>query len=140
MRKSFKIFSGIIIVVAIALTCAWPWIKMDFAGNAHYTGQDKREYDFYTPDILKNMPRISPRYSFDYTNITGPATHVHAMKFYDTDTTREVENYLASLGYRQVKCDVDAVCWRSTDPEEAIDVDILKGEKTVIVQVVYHFT
>lgn len=140
MHKSLKVFGCLIIVVAAALTYAWPWVKMEFAGSAHYTEQDKREYDFYTPDVLRKMPRISTRYSFDFANITGPATHVYAVRFYDTRDTGKVEKYLTSIGYKQVKCDFESVCWRSTDPQESVYVGTLNGEKTVIVQVVYNFT
>lgn len=140
MRKSLKILSGIIIVVAIALFCTWPYVKMEFAGSAHYTEQDKREYEFYTPDILKKMPRISAHYSFDFANITGPAAHVYAVKFYDAKETSKIEDYLTSIGYKQDKCDFESVCWRSSDPQESVYVDTLNGEKTVIVQVVYNFT
>ncbi|EXU76778.1 hypothetical protein [Erwinia mallotivora] len=138
MRKSLTVFGGA--VIAVALTCAWPWIKMVLSGSAHYTEQDKREYDFYTPDILRKMPRISTRYSFDFTNITGPAAHVYAVKFYDTQDIRKIEDYLASTGYRRAECDFESVCWRRTDPRESVYVGTLHGEKTVIVQVVYNFT
>jgi hypothetical protein len=140
MRKSHRVFGTAIIVVVGGLICAWPWVKMEFASSAHYTEQDKREYEFYTPDILRNMPRISTRYSFDFANITGPATHVYAVKFYGTQDTRKIDNYLMSKGYKRGKCDFDSVCWRSADPAESVYVGTLKGEKTVIVQVVYHFT
>lgn len=140
MRKSLKVFGGAIIVIAIALTYAWPWVRMEFAGSAHYTEQDKREYYFYTPDILKKMPRISVRYAFDFANITGPAAHVYAVKFYDTKDTRKIEDYLTSTGYQRTECDFESPCWRKTDPQESVYVDALKGENTVIVQVVYTFT
>ncbi|QTF10783.1 hypothetical protein HC231_11800 [Brenneria izadpanahii] len=140
MRKSLKILSGIIIIVVIALACIWPYVKMEFAGSAHYTERDKREYDFYTPDILKKMPRISTRYSFDFANIAGPAAHVYAVKFYGTKKTNKIEDYLTSIGYKQDKCDFESVCWRSSDPQESVYVDTLNGEKTIIVQVVYNFT
>ena len=74
MRKSFKVLGSVSIVAAAALTYAWPYIVMEFAGSAHYTEQDKREYEFYTPVLLKKMPRISSRYDFDFANITGPAS------------------------------------------------------------------
>lgn len=46
MRKSLKLFGGVIIVIVFALTYVWSLVKMEFASNAHYTEQDKREYDF----------------------------------------------------------------------------------------------
>ncbi|RRZ87237.1 hypothetical protein [Erwinia sp. 198] len=141
MHKSLKILCPVFIVAVAALASTWPYIRMEFAGSAHYTEQDKREYNFYTPDILKKMPRISCRYDFDFANITGPATHVYAIKFYDTADTHRVNNYLASAGYKQQnECDAESVCWRGSDPLEIIYVGVLRGEKTVIVQVVYNFT
>lgn len=140
MRKSLKLFGGVIIVIVFALTYVWSLVKMEFASNAHYTEQDKREYDFYTPDILRKIPRISARYSFDFANITGPSTHVYAVKFYDTKVTSKIEDYLTSIGYKRAECDFESVCWRRTDPQESVYVGTLIGEKTVIVQVVYNFT
>ncbi|MEN3753799.1 hypothetical protein ABC733_17605 [Mangrovibacter sp. SLW1] len=78
-----------------------PYIKMEFVGSAHYTEQDQREYKFYTPDILKRMPRISDHYDFDFSNITGPANQVNAIKFYGTDDTSIINSYLASLDYKK---------------------------------------
>ena len=140
MRKSLKVSGSAIFITAVALTQAWPWVKMEFAGSAHYTEQDKREYDFYTPEILRKMPRISARYSFDFANITGPATQVYAVKFYDTNDTSKIENYLTSIGYQRTECDFESTCWRRTDPQGSVYVGTLKGEKTVIVQVVCNFT
>lgn len=140
MHKSLQVFSGAIIVIAVTLTYSWPWVKMEFIGSAHYTEQDKREYDFYTPDILRKMPRISTRYSFDFTNITGPATHVYAVKFYNTKDISKIENYLTSIGYKRDKCDFESVCWRRIDHQESIYVSVLNGESAIIVQVVYNLT
>lgn len=141
MRKSIKVLSAVAVVIAVLFTFAWPWIEMEFAGSAHYTEQDSREYNFYTPDILKKMPRISPRYDFDFANITGPATHVYAVKFYDTEDTRQIDAYLTSEGYqRQGNCNIDNICWHGKDPDETVMVSLMKSEIGVIVQVVYDFT
>ncbi|AHG19288.1 hypothetical protein Z042_06395 [Chania multitudinisentens RB-25] len=140
MRNSYKILAVVAVVMVATLAYAWPYIAMEFAGSAHYSEQDTREYEFYTPEILKRMPRISPRYDFDFANITGPATHVYAVKFYDTEATKEIEEYLESTGYMQEMCDFEVVCWRSSDPQESVYVGTLNGEKTVIIQVVYNFT
>ncbi|WP_435947087.1 hypothetical protein [Dryocola sp. BD586] len=142
MRKSAKALSAVAVFVVLAAVfiCAWPYIEMEFAGSASYTEQDKREYNFYTPDILKNMPRISKRYDFDFANITGPAKHVNAVKFYGTDDTSKIAAWLTSSGYeKQAECNLNSTCWRGTDPRETVYVGILTGEKTVIVQVVYDF-
>ncbi|WON76492.1 hypothetical protein [Serratia sp. UGAL515B_01] len=141
MRKSLKVLFGVVIVVVAALLYAWPYVEMELAGFANYTEQDKREYEFYTPDILKKMPRITENYDFDFANITGPAKHVNAVKFYGTDNTSKIDAYLTAIGYKkQDECDLNSSCWRASDPNETIYVGILTGEKTVIVQVVYDFT
>ncbi|MCP2234023.1 MULTISPECIES: hypothetical protein [Erwinia] len=141
MRKSLKIASITIVIGIAALAFARPWIEMEFAGSAHYTQQDSREYNFYTPEVLKKMPRISERYDFDFANVTGPASHVYAVKFYDSKDTDEINKYLSSSGYqKQGDCDEDTLCWKGADPQETIYVGSLKGENTVIVQVVYDFT
>lgn len=140
MRKSIKVFSGIIIVVAAALAYVWPYIKIEFAGSAHYTEQDKREYLFYTPDILKKIPRISPQYDFDFANITGPASHVYAIRFYDTNDASRVDAYLNSMGYKkQETCHIEAACWRSNDPQEVITVSMLENPEEILVSVIYTF-
>ncbi|AHG20069.1 hypothetical protein Z042_10840 [Chania multitudinisentens RB-25] len=140
MRKSLKVFSCIAIAVAVVLIFAWPYITMEFAGSAHYTEQDKREYNFYTPDILKKMPRITPRYDFDFANITGPASHIYAVRYYDTDDSSKVDAYLNSIGYRkQDDCHIEAVCWRKTDPQEIVTVSTLNNPKALLVSVIYNF-
>ncbi|MGQ8818880.1 hypothetical protein [Serratia sp. NA_13] len=141
MRRSLKLLSVVAIVSAAALAYIWPYMQMEFAGSAHYTEQNKREYDFYTPEILRKIPRLTPRYDFDFANITGPATHVYAVKFYGAEDTHKIDDYLTSIGYeRQGNCNIDNVCWRGTDLTETVMVRTLKSEKGVIVQVVYNFT
>ncbi|MGB8667335.1 MAG: hypothetical protein WCD24_21690 [Serratia inhibens] len=141
MRKSAKVISAAIILGAAALVYAWPYIQMEFAGSANYTEQDQREYNFYTPEVLRDMPRISKRYDFDFANITGPAKHVNVVKFYGVTEVGEVEKYLISKKYvKQDSCDINATCWTGSDPLETIYVGTLTGENTVIVQVVYNFS
>lgn len=140
MRKSYKVLGSVIIVAAVALAYVWPYIVMEFAGSAHYTEQDKREYEFYTPDLLKKMPRISPRYDFDFANITGPASHVYAVRYFGADDSRQIENYLNTMGYqKQESCHIEAVCWRSADPQEIVTVSTLDSPKALLVSVIYNY-
>jgi hypothetical protein len=60
MRNSFRVLIATLAVIAAALVWLWPYVQMEFAGSAHYTEQDKREYDFYTPRYTKkNAPYFS---------------------------------------------------------------------------------
>jgi len=140
MRKSLKLLTVLIVLVAAALMWAWPYVKMEFAGSAHYTEQDTQEYEFYTPDLLKKMPRISSRYDFDFTNITGPASHVYAVRYYDAVDAEEIDLYLDSLGYKkQERCHIEAVCWLGTDPQEIVTVSTLETPKSILISVIYNF-
>lgn len=111
---------------------------MEFSGSAHYTEQDKREYRFYTPDILKNIPHISPQY--DFANITGPASHVYAIRFYNTNDVSKIDAYLNKMGYRkQETCHIEAVCWRGDDPQEVVTVSKREKPEALLVSVIYTF-
>ncbi|MEI2265898.1 hypothetical protein [Erwinia sp. CGal63] len=136
MRNSFKVLSFIAIVAGASTLYAWSWLKMGFAESARYTEQDKKEYDFYTPDILKNIPRISTRYEFHYANISGPASLVHAIHFYDTSDASEINRYLKASGYKkQPTCIVEADCWQKQDPNEVITVGTFSDLHMVLVAV-----
>lgn len=140
MSKSWIALSVFIIAGAAALACAWPYMVMELSGSAHYTEQDEREYRFYTPDILKKMPRISSQYDFDFANITGPASHVYAIRFYDTDDTSRVSAYLDINGYKkQESCHIEAVCWRGGDPNEVVTVSTLESPEAILISVIHTF-
>lgn len=141
MRRSIKMISCAVIAASGMLAYAWPYIVMSFADSAHYREQDKREYEFYTPDLLKKMPRISARYDFDYVNITGPAALVNSVKFYGTKNSGKIDNYLASLGYqKQQTCQVEAACWQGEDSQEEIIVAILSDPDVVSVAIRQRFS
>ncbi|MEG3126959.1 hypothetical protein SC171_05250 [Pantoea cypripedii] len=140
MKKKVQLLCGSLAVLALVLVICWPTIKLEFAGSAQYTQQDERAYEFYTPDILKKMPRITSRYDFNFANITGPASHVYAVHFYDIQDTRKIDAYLIANQYqRQDSCDINAVCWRGKNPNEVITVGLLSHPASVTVQVVKTF-
>lgn len=140
MRKSLKLLTVVVVLLAAALVWVWPYVQMEFAGSAHYTEQDKREYEFYTPDILKKMPRISSRYDFDFANITGPASHVYAIRYYDVVNSEKIDLYLGSLGYKkQERCHIEAVCWLGSDPQEVVTVSTLENPKSLLISVIYNY-
>ncbi len=136
MKMPVKIFCAVAVIIGAAITYAWPWIKMDFAENARYTELDKREYEFYTPDLLKKMPRISPDYVFDYSNISGPQALIFSVTFYGTDDTSKIRNYLSSAGYKQqTTCDVEAECWRAAGSKDIVSVAKITSSQMVLVQI-----
>ncbi len=140
MRNALKIFTAVVVVIAAGLVWAWPYITMEFAGSAHYTEQDKREYKFYTPDILREMPRISPRYDFDYVNVTGPGAFIHAIRFYDVADSSRIDTYLDVKGYvKQNDCFIEAACWQGSDPEETITVSHLAEKNIIQIAVIYDY-
>ncbi|QGY28435.1 hypothetical protein [Pantoea cypripedii] len=138
MRKSFKIALVIALVITATFAWFWPVMQMSLAGSAHYTEQDKREYEFYTPDILKKMPRISGRYEFAFYNVAGPESQGHTVTFHDTTDTSQISAYLTSLGYvKHDHCSVSGACWRGSDPQERVSFSNFPQLNEVLVTVAY---
>lgn len=79
--KKFIIVSVVLGLVSGALAFGWPYLKIGFASSAYYTERDKPEYEYYTPELLKKIPRISNNYEFSYSNISGPQAYVFFSKF-----------------------------------------------------------
>ncbi|WP_338559910.1 hypothetical protein [Erwinia sp. E_sp_B04_7] len=134
MKKRIIARTGVIfgLILASSLT----FIKLEFAGSACYTEQDWLEYNFYTPDLLKKLPRISTEYGFDFNNITGPEAHVFSVNFYNVTETRPVRDYLKSVGYEpQKSCNVEAECWRSHATNDVVTVGNMLSQKGVFVEI-----
>ena len=132
--KSIIILVLLLLVFAAALF-VWPWINMAFVEHDCYTQSDKREYDYYTPDLLKKMPRVSNHFSFCYTNISGPQAFVYGIQFDGTTDLDSVQRYLSMAGYaRQQKCHLEAECWRSGLSDDVVTLsqysqpDVIKVE------------
>lgn len=53
MRKSGVALIGVIGIVGIGLVIGWPYIRMEFASSAYYTRENQRQYEYYTPELLK---------------------------------------------------------------------------------------
>jgi len=133
-----KFITGAIVVVLVGVTTlvvAWPYIKMEFASSAHYTEQDTRDYEYFTPDLLKNMPRITNDYRFEYDNVTGPEAHVFTVHIYGTTDSSKIRDYLKAQGYEpQNVCDVEAECWRSHKNSDVVTIAKFMTPKEVFVQ------
>ena len=131
-----KILAGLAVAVligVIVLTVAWPYVKMEFASSAHYTEQDKREYAFYTPALLKKMPKISEDYEFHYSNISGPQAFVYGVEFRGATDASKIREYLSQAGYQlQKSCDIEAECWISSHSKQ----DIVTLNQSLSLQIV----
>lgn len=142
MKRPFKIATSIIAILVAVLTGViayyWPIIEPGFDGSAHYTEQETRLYEHFTPDILKKMPRISDRYEFAFYNVSGPESQGYTVTFHDTTDTSKISAYLASLGYsKHNDCVVSGDCWRGKNPEVTVTVGTIAQNKNVLVSVVY---
>ena len=133
-----KILTGLAIAAligVIVVAVAWPYVKMEFASSAHYTEQDKREYEYFTPDLLKNMPRITNDYRFEYGNVTGPEAHVFTVHIYGTTDSSTIRDYLRAQGYEPQKvCDVEAECWQSHKNSNVVTIAKFVSPEEVFIQ------
>lgn len=136
MKRMVKGALAVAIVIATALAYGWSYLRMELATSAYYTEQDKKEYEYYTPELLKNMPRISDAYSFEFGNVSGPEAHVYTIRFNGASDQRQVQAYLTAAGYRQQSaCDVEAECWRSPDTKYIVTLITYTSPDSVVVQV-----
>lgn len=134
MRKFITFSAAVLMLSGVTLTFAWPYFKMGFASSAHYTEQDKREYQYYTPELLKKMPRISDNYEFSYSNISGPQAYVFSIHFQGSSDSIKIQNYLKVEGYElQKTCNVEAECWRSYKNNDVISIAKLSSPNEVFV-------
>ena len=136
MKKSSATLIGLVTAAAIAFAFAWPYASMEFASSAYYTEQDKRQYDYYTPDLFIKMPRISSHYDFGFGRIVGTEANVFTVNFYGVTDVSRIEDYLTSEGYkRQATYDVEAQCWKSPATKDVITLGNLNSQKAVFVQI-----
>lgn len=136
MRKKILYILAVVAVCCAAIAYVWPLAKMEFASSAYYTQNDKREYDYYTPELLKDMPRISEKYSFQYMNVSGPQAFVYGIKFEDAQDTTKIREYLSAAGYKpQEKCDLEAECWKAGFTKDTVTVARIASPDTVLVQI-----
>ncbi|MCU5774458.1 hypothetical protein N5923_16085 [Erwiniaceae bacterium BAC15a-03b] len=136
MRKAIAVLIGVIVIAGIALAIGWPYVRMEFASSAYYSEQDKRAYEYYTPELLKKMPRISGDYEFEFGRITGTEANVFTVKFYGVAETQDIRNYLKAEGYElQASCDVEAECWESHATKDEVTVGNIHSQKGVFVQI-----
>ncbi|MEW5289709.1 MULTISPECIES: hypothetical protein [Erwinia] len=136
MRKAIIVLIGVIVISGVVLLVGWPYVKMEFVNSAHYTEQDIREYEYYTPEILKKIPRVSNNYSFDFSKGPGNDESVFTVHFYEAKDSSIITGYLRSEGYeRQKTCDVEAECWRSHKNNDVISVAYFTSPKEIFVQI-----
>lgn len=142
MNKRIIVKVSGVFVLGFFLVTGWFFLKLFFSGSATYTEKDWMEYEFYTPGLLKEMPRISDKYQFDFSNITGPDAHVFTVHFYNVTDSEEIRNYLKNKGYEpQTSCDVEAECWKKhNDPNnDVISLVKFQSPDEVFVQIYRKF-
>ncbi|WP_191922201.1 hypothetical protein [Pantoea agglomerans] len=98
--KKFITVSVVLGLVGVVLAFGWPYIKMGFASSAYYTERDKPEYEYYTPELLKKMPRISDDYAFEFGNVSGPEANVFTVRYHGTSETRNIGSVRNSVSFQ----------------------------------------
>ncbi|MFC0139134.1 hypothetical protein ACFFJN_02810 [Erwinia mallotivora] len=118
----------------VGLIYLWPYVQMDFAESARYSEKDSKKYEFYTPALLKNMPRVTKDYGFGFPNIAGPGLLIYELQFHGTADTSQIDAYLVKYGYKKsATCDIQGDCWTGADPKVTVSVGIINDPETLIV-------
>lgn len=138
MKRFLKSTLAILMVCVIGLFYGLQYLKMEFADGADYSEMDKREYDFYTPELLKNMPRVSKTYNFHYSNLSGPnAALIYQANFFGITDTRQIDIYLEKNGFKKGgTCNTSENCWISKDPNLTVSVEVEESPDTIRVKMI----
>lgn len=137
MRIRYKITLIVLVLLTAGIVYAWPYVQMNFAESARYTENNRREYEFYTPELLKKMPRVTGDYEFGFSNVSGPGTLVYDLQFKGTSDANKINSYLEEHGYKKSStCDIQGDCWKGEDPKVSVSVGIIKDPSTLIVSLV----
>ena len=139
--KIKPVILAVVAIIFLAGACAWPYVKMEFSHSAYYSQSDKREYEYYTPELLKMMPRISSSYTFQYISNHDSRAALRGIIFEETTDTSEVKEYLKSKGYEpQTTCDTSAECWQTTRSKDVVSLYSLSSPDCVVVQISENWT
>lgn len=136
MKKPLRFFLAVLLVCLICLFFGFNYLSMTFSDGADYTEQDRSAYNFYTPDLLKNLPRISHSYRFHYSNVSGPnpALRYQAIFFGTTDQSK-IEIYLERNGFQKTEvCTENGGCWIGSDPDITVSVTVEKNPDAIHVE------
>jgi len=137
MRFSHKVMLIVSGLLVAGLISVWPYVQMDFAESARYTEKDTRQYEFYTPKLLKNMPRVTKNYGFSFSNVAGPGLLIYELQFQGTTDTSQIDRYLEQHGYKKSStCDIQGDCWTGPEPKVSLSVGIIKDPGTLIISMV----
>ncbi|EXU75344.1 hypothetical protein [Erwinia mallotivora] len=137
MKKPLKIMLAVLVVCVIIIFYGIKYFRMEFVDGADYTEQDKQEYNFYTPKLLKNMPRASDVYDFHYSNVSGPnPAKIYQVIFSGTTETGKINAYLEKKGYKKSGGDINSSNWIGNDPDITVSVEIEKKPVSIRVEMV----
>ncbi len=125
-----------IFVLVTWLLFIWPTLKVELEGSMVYRQSDFREYYLLTPDLLKEMPRISDDYFFAFANVSGQVIFISTVTFENTTVTSDIKKYLRSRGWvEQKNCHLEAKCWQKNGNREVLSVVTNTRENYVRVQI-----
>lgn len=138
MKKLLKIMPIVLVAGVAGLFYGLEYIRMEFADGADYTEQDKRKYNYYTPELLKNMPRVSNVYRFHYINVSGPnPALIYQASFSGTTDISKIDTWLEKNGYKKTgMCNTNRDCWIGKDPNITVSVGIEENPGAIRVEMV----
>lgn len=133
-----KMKAALLFIIALVITFAFLWrsyFELELASSAYYSQNDKREYEYYTPELFKMMPRISSTYSFQYISNHDARKRLYGIRFDGTSETEKLKSWLQLAGYKpQATCDTSAECWRKEDSDNVVSLYSSANPDYVVIQ------
>ncbi|MDU4092658.1 MAG: hypothetical protein E7H57_05205 [Pantoea sp.] len=79
--------------------------------NPGFKQSERRLYRLFVDEDIKDVPRITDDYYFQYRRMDGPSAEISGIVFNGITETAALEKYLAALGYRHVSDDEIGQRW-----------------------------
>ncbi|QDY41656.1 hypothetical protein [Candidatus Pantoea soli] len=138
MKTSLRITLSILITCALGLAWGLHFLRMELADGADYTEQDTQQYEFYTPDLLKKMPRITESYRFHYSNVSGPnPARIFQLRFTGVTDNAPIKTYIERNGYKKSEaCSFAGDCWAGQDPDIRVTVEVREKPRSLLITLV----
>ena len=97
-----------------------------------YRESDTISYSWFTSDLIKDVPRISQAYEFEYRSQDGASPEMSAVTFYNTGDAEKLRSYLKAKGFTYETRDSFGEQWTHYDSGLVMSLAVDKTQKKVI--------
>ncbi len=131
MKKNIRI----ILLIIAALFIVWNVILIKFTPgpgeSSRYKESDFLSYYWFTDNLIKNAPRISNHYQFEYWELDGSSPRMSIIEYHDATDADALRDYLNHMKFNKKKTDSHGERWEKKNTG-TVYINEAKGEKVII--------